>query len=115
MGSVVRPRWIVVGLIVAAFGAAVTIGVAAAGDTDDSEVRAAQVGRLTEMERTGEMQSVLEQHRAMLERMQEDASPSMLQRMNDDPMWQMLRSDDWARLDEEHRADIDRMLGKGQP
>lgn len=31
--------------------------------------------------------------------------------MNRDPMWQMLRTGEWARLDEEHKRDVDRMLG----
>ena len=67
------------------------------------------------MEQTGEMHDVLEQRRQMLQQMQDNASPAMLQLMNNDPMWQMMRSEDWARMDEEHQADIDRMLGKGQP
>lgn len=111
---VVRRRWTVIGLLVA-LGAVLTIGVGVAGDRRAADVPPAQVGRLTEMESTGEMQSVLEQHRVMLEQMRNDASPAMLQRMNADPMWQMLRSADWAQLDAQHRADIDRMLGKGQP
>jgi Spy/CpxP family protein refolding chaperone len=95
-------------------GVVVTVGVAAATD-DDGDDQPAQVGRLTEMEQSGEMHDILELHRQMLERMQDDASPAMLELMNNDPMWQMMRSDDWPQMDEQHQADIDRMLGRGAP
>ena len=109
-----RLRMVVLILAAALFGAIVTVGVVSAGD-DGGNGRPAQVGRLTEMEQTGEMHDVLDQHRQMLQQMQDNASPAMLQLMNKDPMWQMMRSQDWARMDEQHQADIDRMLGKGQP
>lgn len=35
--------------------------------------------------------------------------------MNNDPMWQMMRTGDWACLDEERQQDTDRMLGQGEP
>lgn len=61
---------------------------------------------------SGEMGRVLEQHRQMIEKMQQDASPAMLQLMNNDPMWQMMRSPEWAKMDEQHQQDLDRLLGK---
>ena len=70
------------------------------------------VSRLTEMEQSGEMSEIWEQHRQMLERMQEDASPAMLEIMNNDPMWQMMRTPEWARMDEQHQEDLDRMLSE---
>ena len=90
------------------FVAVVGLVLAANGGGDSTP----RVGRLTEMERSGEMSEIWEQHRQMLERMQEDASPAMLQIMNNDPMWQMMRTPEWARMDEQHQEDLDRMLGK---
>lgn len=84
--------------------------VLAASDSGDDPTP--KVSRLTEMEQSGEMSEMWEQHRQMLERMQEDASPAMLQIMNNDPMWQMMRTPEWARMDELHQQDIDRMLGR---
>lgn len=88
---------------------AVVVLVMAAGGGDDST---RPVSRLTQMEQSGEMSQIWEQHRKMLERMQEDASPAMLEMMNTDPMWQMMRTPEWARMDEQHQQDLDRMLGE---
>lgn len=103
----------VLGVALLILGSAATVGVISATDADNS--RPGQVGRVTQMEQTGEMQTLWERHRQMLMRMQNDVSPAMLQEMKADPMWQMLRSDDWIRMDEEHQADINRMLGRPQP
>lgn len=39
-------------------------------------------------------------------------SPQMTQLMNDDPMWQMMRSSDYWSEMEQHAEDIDRMLAR---
>ena len=78
----------------------------------DNRTPTARVGQITEMEQSGEMSRMLEQHRQMIARMQENASPAMLELMRNDPMWQMMRTPEWAQMDEQHQADIDRMLGK---
>ena len=101
-------------VIAGIFGAIITAGIISAAD-DDGDDQRAPVGRITEMEQSGEMHEILEKHRIMLQQMQDNASPAMLELMNSDPMWQMMRSGEWARMDEQHQADIDRMLGKGQP
>ena len=108
-----RPRNAVIGLVVLVAAIITVAVVAGSGGEDDGQP--IQTGRLTQLEHSGELSDMLEQHRQMLEAMQDDVSPAMLQRMNDDPMWQMLRTEEWARLDEEHQADIDRMLGQGSP
>jgi hypothetical protein len=87
------------------------VGVVSIASTSDDE-GSSRYGRFTEMEMSGEMHDMLERHRVMLDRMQEDASPAMLRLMNEDPMWQMMRSPEWARMDEEHQRDVERMLGK---
>lgn len=51
------------------------------------------MGVLTRMEHSGEMQEILEKHRVMLRQMEDNASPEMLQLMNNDPIWQMMRSE----------------------
>ena len=75
-------------------------------------VQSVKVGKLTQLEQSGEMHDILERHRAMIEKMQEDASPAMLALMNSDPMWTMMRSKEWARLDQEHQADVNRIIAK---
>lgn len=106
-------RGVLVGLGGALLGAALTLGTLAIAEDDSG--KGAPVGRLTRMEQSGEMHDLLERHREMLQQMQDDATPAMLELMNTDPMWQMLRSEDWARLDEQHQADIDQMLGRADP
>jgi len=89
---------------------AAVLAVTVANGGDDAPARS--YGELTKMEGSGEMHDLLEQHRVMIERMQEDASPAMLELMNKDPMWRMMRSPEWARMDEQHQQDIDRMLSE---
>jgi hypothetical protein len=109
-GEAVVPRsWKIAlggGLVLVVVLAAVVTGFS------DDGTSAPKVGRMTRMEQSGELDEMLEQHRQMILRMQDDASPAMLELMNNDPLWQMMRSPEWARLDEEHQEDIDRMLSK---
>ena len=69
-------------------------------------------GRMTEMERSGRMHEMLQDHQDMLDRMRSDASPQMLEMMKDDPMTQMMRSGEMIRMQEQHQAELDRMLGR---
>lgn len=101
---------VTIGVTAVVFVAVLSLVLAWSGADDDNPT--ARVGQITEMEQSGEMSQVWEQHRQMIERMQEDASPAMLELMNNDPMWQMMRTPEWARMDEQHQADIDRMLGE---
>ena len=75
-------------------------------------VHPATVGRLTQLEQSGAMHDILERHREMIAKMQEDASPAMLALMNADPMWTMMRSKEWAKMDADHQADVNRMMVK---
>jgi hypothetical protein len=56
---------------------------------------------------------MVEQHQAMMDVMRVNAPPEMLRLMNEDPMWQMMRSGDYVRLLEQHEQNIDRMLARG--
>lgn len=100
-------------LSVGMLGLLLALWIVTTGNDDDRSP--GQVGRVTRMEQSGEMHEMLEAHREMMKQMQENASPQMLELMSNDPMWQMMRSEDWARLDEDHQADINRMLGRGSP
>ena len=106
------PRSWKVAIGVAAVGFVAVLALVLAVNASDGDSPSPSVGRLTEMEQSGEMSEIWEQHRQMLQRMQEDASPAMLEIMNNDPMWQMMRTPEWARMDERHQEDIDQMLGK---
>jgi len=106
------PRGWKVASALAAVVFVVVLGIVLAVNGAEDDTPTAPVGRITEMEQTGEMSEVWEQHRQMIERMQEDASPAMLELMNNDPMWQMMRTPEWAQMDAQHQEDIDRMLGE---
>jgi hypothetical protein len=67
---------------------------------------------LLDMEATGQLSTMVEQHQAMMDQMRASASPAMLQLMNSDPMWQMMRSGAYTGLLEQHEGDIDRMLAR---
>ena len=63
-------------------------------------------------ESNSDVQSMIDQHQAMMDQMRVSATPQMQQLMNDDPMWQMMRSGEFIKLLEEHEGDIDQMLGR---
>lgn len=62
---------------------------------------------------SGELQQMLDQHQAMMERMRVGVTPEMLAMMDADPMWQAMRTGEFADLMEEHQDEINRMLGRG--
>ena len=102
-------RWIVG---VAALGAVGLLGLAVGRSTANDYTGPARSGRLTQMEHSGEMHAMLQQHQDMMSQMQSSLSPQMLELMSTDPMWRMLGSGDMIRLMEEHQGDIDRMLAR---
>lgn len=69
--------------------------------------------RLTRMEDSGQMQSMLEQHQTMMEQMRAGLSPEMQQRMDSDPMWKLMRNGEFTQMMEAQQREIDRMLGRG--
>lgn len=86
------------------------IGAAIFGDSDSAGSRAT-----TELDHaivSGEIQQMLDRHQAMMEQMRVGATPEMLARMDTDPMWQQMRTGEFARLMEQHQQQIDRMLGR---
>lgn len=96
----------------AALGAVGLLGLAVNLGTADEGAPAGRTGRITQLEHSGEMHTMLQQHQNMMSQMQAGLSPQMLQIMRDDPMWQMLESGDMIPLMEEHQGDIDRMLAR---
>ena len=60
----------------------------------------------------GDAQAMVAQHHVMMDQMRTSATPQMLQLMNADPMWQMMRSGEFIELLEKHEGDIDQMLGR---
>lgn len=79
-----------------------------------SEVSPAQ-DRWLQMEVSGELHTMLQQHQVMMQQMQASASPQMLEIMRTDPMWQMLESGEAIKEMEQHQADINRMLAQPGP
>ena len=103
-------RWILGGAALAATG---LLGVAVGtSSTDDGGGTPLHAGQLTHLEQTGAMRQMLQQHQDMLSQMQATMTPQMLAMMRTDPMSQMLQSGEMIRLQEEHQADIDRMLAR---
>ena len=104
--------------------AGVLIG--ASGPDDGSAVRATRTStvewpattpeladdKFAALEAGGDVRTMVERHQAMMDEMRATATPQMLELMNDDPMWQMMRSGEYIRLLEEHEENIDRMLGR---
>lgn len=104
-------KWIIVTsvvVIVGLIGGIVALG--AIASRDDGIV--AHPSRMMRMEGSGEMHGMLQQHQDMLDRMRADASPQMLEMMENDPMTQMMRTGTMMRMQEEHQAEMDRMLGR---
>jgi hypothetical protein len=66
------------------------------------------------LQASGYARTMVEQHQPMMDQMRVSATPQMLQLMNSDPMWQMMRSAEYVPLLEEHEANIDQMLARGQ-
>jgi hypothetical protein len=52
------------------------------------------------------------EHRVMLQRMQTDTGPAMVERMRGEPLWEAMRDPRAIRVMEQERADFDRMLGR---
>ena len=111
------PALVVVGVLVGASGGddgtaapmtRTTTAPAPAGTDDLAD------DRLTALEASGDARTMVEQHQAMMDQMRANATPQMLQLMNSDPMWQMMRSGEYVRLLAEHEESIDRMLARGQ-
>lgn len=55
---------------------------------------------------------MIQQHHAMMDWMRSSVSATMTDLMNNDPMWQMMRSSAFIADLEQHEQDIDRMLGR---
>lgn len=70
--------------------------------------------RLAALEGDGRARTMVEAHQAMMDQMRVNATPQMLELMNRDPMWQMMRSGEYVRLLEEHEENIDQMLARGR-
>jgi hypothetical protein len=62
---------------------------------------------------TSRPKSMVEQHQAMMDQMRAAVAPAMLDQMNRDPMWQMMRSEANIGELEQHENEIDRMLAAG--
>lgn len=108
-----RRSWVAVTLVVALLLAG-WLGWAIAdrnsGASHAERVHQTQLGRMLD---EGRMQTMLEQHRSMMEQMRVDVSPQMLERMNADPMWELMRSGELTEMMEDQQDQIDQMLGRG--
>jgi hypothetical protein len=62
---------------------------------------------------TSRPRTMVDQHQAMMDQMRASVAPTMVDQMNRDPMWQMLRSEAFIGRLEQHENDIDRMLAAG--
>ena len=67
--------------------------------------------KLTQMERSGSTQAMLEQHQSMMEQMRVGLSPQMQQLMDGDLMWKLMRSGDFTQMMQDRQQQIDRSLG----
>ena len=54
--------------------------------------------RFTHLVQSGAAQDMLDRHQAMLEQMRVALSPQMLQVMDADPMWKLMRNDEYTTM-----------------
>lgn len=116
VAALVIPALIVAGVLIGTSGP--DDGRAAQATTTSSARSSGTTGnlpddRLAVLEARGDVRAMVEQHQAMMDQMRVSSTPQMLQLMNTDPMWQMMRSGENVRLLEEHEESIDRMLARG--
>lgn len=98
--------------VTAALAAVGLLGLAVGRSTADDYTAPPSTGRLTQLEHSGEMHTMLQQHQDMMSQMQAGLTPQMIEIMRNDPMWRMLASGEMTGLMEEHQKDIDRMLAR---
>lgn len=113
------PVLIVMGVLVGASGgdddaAAPPMQTAAPPTVTTEDPEGPADDRLTVLEASGDARTMVEQHQAMMDQMRVNATPHMLEVMNSDPMWKMMRSGEYVQLLEEHEENLDRMLARGQ-
>jgi hypothetical protein len=101
------------GVVLLALG--IIIGVAIAGSDSGPSTEGLRRDRLTHLVETGQAQDMLDQHQTMMEQMRVDATPQMLQLMDADPMWKIMRNGEFAQMMVDQQEQIDRMLGRGAP
>ena len=96
---------------------AFTVGLSLGGVWGDSGPSTAGLrnDRFTHLVQTGAAQDMVDRHQRMLEQMRAAFSPQMLQTMDADPMWKLMRNDEYTKMLEDQQRQIDRMLGKGTP
>ena len=104
-----RWRWLL--LLVVVSGSVVALGLTTRGGSSSPSSSGLCKDKLTQMEHTGTMATMLQQHQNMMEQMRAALSPQMQQRMDTDPMWQNMRSGDFTQMMQEQQQQIVRMLG----
>jgi hypothetical protein len=78
--------------------------------TSSGSTNGVRQSQFTQMIQDGQMQQMFDQHERMLERMQVDASPQMLNIMNADPMWKLMRNGMYTKMLEEYQHQLNQML-----
>ena len=107
----IRRILVVVLLVVVLPVALLGVGAAVFGDSDSASSRTTTP--LDHAVVSGEMRQMLDRHQTMMEQMRVSATPEMLAMMDADPMWQQMRTGEFADLMEQHQEQIDRMIGRG--
>lgn len=104
--------WIVVLVVVIVGFVAVGLATSSGGGSSSSSAASGLCSdKLTQMEASGAMATMVQTHQSMLEQMRAGLSPQMQQLMDADPMWKSMRSGDWTQMFQDQQQQIDRMLG----
>ena len=106
-------KWLLAAVV--AVVALVGVGLAAGGSGTAPSTSGLRNDKLTQMEHSGTMQVMLQQHQNMMEQMRVSLSPQMQGIMDADPMWKTMRSGDFSQIMQDQQQQIDRMLGRGAP
>jgi len=101
------------GVVVLALGVIIGVGISSSDSGPSTE--GLRRDRFTHLVETGKAQDMVDQHQTMMEQMRVDATPQMLQLMDADPMWKLMRNGEFARMMVNQQDQLDRMLGRGAP
>jgi len=111
-----RPWWIgLLGLVVLALVFVIGLSLGGVWSEDGPSTGGLRDDRFTHLVQSGQAQAMVDRHQRMLEQMRAALSPEMLRVMDADPMWKLMRNDEYTRMLEDQQRQIDRMLGRGAP
>jgi len=111
-----KPWWIgTFGVIVLVLVVVIGLSLGGVGATSSRSTAASRNDQFPHQDQSGQAQAMLDAHQQMFEQMRVAVSPGMLQLMDADPMWKLMRTGEYTKMLTNQQQQIDMMLGKGAP